>query len=374
MQRDIVHILHNVGRGGIETWLMHVFRASKEIRDRSMICLADPGPVTTEGYADEIRSMGIPLHAAPFSATAASFILTLRSLLKKLRPHILHAHTNHVAGFATLAAKMASVPVRIAHYHVSFPKEHETPLKRLYTRLVRRLERWTATHVLACSALVMESFAGRRWAEDPKRSVLYYGIDFAPFAQPVDPREVRLELGIPLDAFVIGHVGRFDLQKNHDFLVDIAAETHRLNPTTWLLLVSDGRLRPQIERKVENLGIRDRVTFAGLRSDVPRLMLGAMDVFLFPSLYEGLGIVIIEAQAAGLRCIYSDAIPPEAGVIPALTRQLPLSVGPLPWAQVAAEAFKTPAPMNQADALAVMMESKFSIATCIQRLEEVYRR
>ena len=150
----------------------------------------------------------------------------------------------------------------------------------------------------------------------------------------MDPAEVRRELGIPEGAFVVGHVGRFSPVKNHTFIVDIAADLVKQRPDAHFLLVGDGPLRPAIEEKVDALGLEVHFTFAGLRSDVPRLMKGAMDVFLFPSLFEGLPLVLVEAQAAGLQCVYSDVIPAEAVVIPALMNMAPLDETPDQWADL----------------------------------------
>ncbi len=144
--------------------------------------------------------------------------------------------------------------------------------------------------------------------------------------------EIRRELGIPPNSVVVGHVGRFDPQKNHRFLIEIAAVVVTRRPDIDFLLVGDGALRPEMEARVRRMGLSHKIHFAGIRTDVPRLMLGAMDLFLFPSLYEGLGLCVMEAQAAGLRCLISDTVPDEVVRVPQFVEFLSLSAGKDHWA------------------------------------------
>jgi glycosyltransferase involved in cell wall biosynthesis len=142
--------------------------------------------------------------------------------------------------------------------------------------------------------------------------VVHYGIDPTPFEPlPKDRNLLRDRVGLPRDCLLIGHVGRFDVQKNHRFLVEIFGSLAARLPTARLVLVGDGPLRPQIEQLVRAKGLENHVFFLGVRSDVPEIM-GCLDVFLFPSQYEGLGIVLIEAQMAGVPCVVSNVIPDEA--------------------------------------------------------------
>lgn len=142
--------------------------------------------------------------------------------------------------------------------------------------------------------------------------VIRNGIDFKRFQNIKESQfEIRKNLGISENAYVIGHIGRFSYQKNHEFLVDVFAEVYRKNPDAFLLLIGAGELMNTVKDKINKLHLTDRVLILSHRSDIPQL-LKAMDVFVFPSRFEGLGIVLIEAQVAGLRCIVSDAVPKEA--------------------------------------------------------------
>ncbi len=171
---------------------------------------------------------------------------------------------------------------------------------------------------------------------------------------------------------VFGHVGRFVQQKNHDFLLRVAAILAVRDVRTHFLLVGFGPLQAQIDACIRELGLENRVFMLSSRDDVPRLMLGAMDYFLFPSQFEGLGLALVEAQAAGLQCFISDAVPPEALVVPELIQQLPLSLGPEVWAETILRCMKIPSSVMPQAALK-KVEEKFDIARNAEQLVEFYQ-
>jgi glycosyltransferase involved in cell wall biosynthesis len=237
------------------------------------------------------------------------------------------------------------------------------------------MKRWVAQHAtvgLAASRLAATDLFGPIWEADPRWQILHYGIDLTPFRNPVDPVAGRAELNIPAEVFVIGHVGRFAEQKNHAFLVDILIEVAKREPQTRLLLVGDGSLRPAIEQKVAQADLTDRVVFAGLRADVARLMQGVMDVFMLPSFYEGLPLVGIEAQAAGLPVILSDAITEEVDRVRPLVQRLSLSQPASVWAEVILAVRDAAPAITQQEALTVIEKSSFNIQTSVESLAEVY--
>lgn len=179
-------------------------------------------------------------------------------------------------------------------------------------------------------------------------------------------QEEREELKIPEDAFVVGHIGRFAPPKNHEFIVEIFAEVLKVKHNSFLLLVGDGDLKGKIEALTTELGIRDNVIFAGLRSDVNRI-LQVMDVFLFPSTYEGLPLSIIEAQAAGLPCLISDKVPIECQKTD-LVRQIPLRESLTVWRDAVIDAGK----VLKRDTFEEISNAGFDICSNAKWLEKFY--
>lgn len=372
MSRDIVHILGSLGRGGIETWLMNVLHGSSELRARTVICLVGkPNPSANDYYSD-VQDMGIPVYHVPFTYAGFPFVVRLRRFLREAAPRIVHSHLNYLSGWVTLAGFLEKIPVRIAHYHIAYPLAHRTLLRRGYISLVRGLEARTASRVLGCSRLALESYPRKQTQRKRLEQVLYCGIDLQPFGERADSREVRTELGIPANAFVVGHVGRFQDQKNHTFLIDIFAEIVKREPRAGLLLVGDGPLRPSIEEKVHNLGLAERVIFSGVRDDVPRLMKAAMDVFLLPSLYEGLPVTGIEAQAAGLPFVLSDVITEELDIVEPLIRRLSLSQSPSEWAEAVLQTRGLRNEVPAGEALTLMRASSLNVNVSVKELQETY--
>lgn len=369
----ILHIGGGMNRGGVETWLMHILRHidREHYQMNFLVHTAQPCP-----YDDEIRALGSQIIPCLHPTRPWSYARQFNRILSEHGPyHVIHSHVHHYSGYTLRLARQAGVPLRIAHSHndTSSLQAQAGLGRRMYLRL---MEHWINRHAtvgLAASRKAAAALFGPNWNADLRWRILYYGIDLTPFQNCVDPAAVRAELNIPPDAFVIGHVGSFGRQKNHTFLVEIAAEVAKREPKMVLLLIGDGSLRPAIEQKVAQAGLTGRVVFAGLRPDVPRLMLGAMDVFLFPSLFEGLGLVLVEAQAAGLPSIFSDMVPEEADIVKPLMQRMSLSQPASAWAEAVLAARDGTPVMTRPDALAVVKKSPFGIQTSIKQLEDVYR-
>jgi glycosyltransferase involved in cell wall biosynthesis len=224
---------------------------------------------------------------------------------------------------------------------------------------------------LAVSGMAAEFLFGPHWNSDPRFRLFRCGIDLEPYRSAPSREEARRELGIPADAPVVGHVGQFEARKNHSFLVKVAVEVLKSRPEIRFLMIGDGPLRPQIETMARDLSIEKRVIFAGSRSDVPRLMLSAMDVFAFPSLEEGFGIVLTEAQAAGLRCLASAAVSAEVSVVPGAVEYLPLSKGAEHWAGRLLGILECGS-LGRAIALPTLEKSDFDIRQSTTQLTRIY--
>ncbi len=329
----ILHVVGGMNRGGVETWLLQILRHINRERFRMdfLVHTADPC-----AYDEEIRSLGSRIIACLGPRRPWFYARNFRRVLAAQGSYdIVHSHVHAYSGYVLRLARQAGVRSRIAHSHTDtrFKRRRANLLRRGYFALASREIRRHATAGLAASAQAAEALFGAGWQLQPLRRVLYYGCDPKPFRQIVDQRVVRSELGFNPDDLVIGHAGRFCEPKNHDFWVDVASELARREPRARFLLVGDGPLRPRVEAKIARLSLSGRFHLTGARPDVARLMLGAMDAMLFPSLWEGLPLAVVEAQAAGLPCVASQAVPEEAAVLPAGLRRLSLSERPDVWAQ-----------------------------------------
>lgn len=230
------------------------------------------------------------------------YIKSLNEILIQGKYDVIHIHGNSgTMALETLIAKKNKVKRVLVHCHNT--RCNHPKLNKLLVPVMKK----TADYYLGCS-----DAAGKWLYGNEKYIVLNNAVNLQNFRFDKKIRiECRAELKLG-DEYVVGHVGHFTEQKNHSFLIDIFAYFHQAVPNSKLLLVSDGPLLEKVKNKVENLGLSRDVIFLGRRSDVWKLY-QAMDLFLLPSLWEGLPVVMIEAQAAGLPVLASDHITGEAG-------------------------------------------------------------
>lgn len=318
----ILQVVTYMGRGGLETMLMNYYRHI----DRSQVqfdFLVHRGFIAD--YDQEIMDLGGRIYRLPrLNPMSVQYQKTLRSFFEKHREYqVVHSHLDCMAGIPLKEAKAHGVPVCIAHAHNNNQtKDGKYLLKLLYKRNIPKF----ADFLFACSQEAGEWMYGGRpfW-------ILNNAIDAPAYVYDESTRQkARRELGISEDSLLVGHVGRFAPQKNHLMLIKIMASLKNKCRDSKLLLVGTGEGLDSVKAEVRSLGLQNDVIFAGLRTDVPDL-LQAMDVFLFPSLFEGLGMAAIEAQAAGLPCIISDGVSTECKKTD-LVIQKKLADGPDAWA------------------------------------------
>jgi len=329
----VLHIFGRMNRGGAETFIMHVYRNIDRSRIQFDFAVHSDQP---GHYDEEIRSLGgrIFVLPRPHPATLPAYWRALVRVLRDEGPFaVVHSHVHFYSGIPLAIAASTGIPRRIAHSHNISDGKRSTWPRRLYRWYMRSLISRYATHMLGCSRPACEALYGSKCWRDKRVQVVHYGIDLTPFELlPKDRNLLRDRIGLPRDCLLIGHVGRFDVQKNHRFLIEIFESLVAQCPTARLVLVGDGPLRPEIERLVQVKGIQDRVFFLGVRTDVPEIM-GCLDVFLFPSLWEGIPLVLLEAQAAGLSCVVSDVISEEADLGIGLLHPVSLKAGPDIWVE-----------------------------------------
>jgi glycosyltransferase involved in cell wall biosynthesis len=318
-------------------------------------------------YDAEILASGGQILRSPVFRRRGRAALRLAEVLRGHGPYdVVHAHGRHNMALPLFVAAAMRVPVRIAHVHNVTDSHNQDPIQRAYKRAMKRLLLHSATWILGCSTAALESLYGEGATRAHARlEMLPYGIDMAAFTPRPDRAAALRDLGIPPGARIAGHVGRFVWEKNHAFLIEIFAALGRRDPAWFLLLVGDGRLRGEIERAVAAAGLGKRVCFAGVRSDVPDLM-SAMDVFLFPSLIEGFGLVLVEAQVLGLPCVLGEHLPGDVDVHTELIHRVPLDAGAGAWADAAERAASTPRRNDRAHT--VVAASRFNIDRSVELL------
>ena len=266
------------------------------------------------------------------------------------------------------SAKRYGIPVRIAHAH-NTGFQTSSSAERLLGTCLKVPLRHVANVYLACSDRAGEWMFGSRQMKAGHVTVLPNGIPLKEFAFNQEVRQrVRAEWQVGESTLVVGHVGRFTAQKNHDLLLDIFADLHRERPNSILVLAGIGELQDASRQKVKALGLEGAVCFLGFRSDVARLLQG-MDVFVMPSLYEGFPVTGVEAQATGLPCVFSDTITREAKILEAV-EYLPLDAPLGKWAN----AILRLAGSTQRDTCYEVLARKgYDVKTMAERLMSIYR-
>lgn len=372
----ILHVVGGMDRGGAETWLMHVLRQISSNEDRNLFQIDFLTPADQHyAYTDELKALGSHIFPCLEPSKLRLYAANFQRILREHPPYdAIHVHIHHFSGYVLWLAKQSGIKARIIHSHIDTSSIESTASwqRKLYVAVMKWLIARNATAGIAASQMAAANLLGANWDQDSRYQTLYCGVDLAPFYIITKPTNTRAEFGIPEDAFVIGHVGRFESQKNHHFLLEIASEVAKIEPNMRLVLLGIGSLHGEIERVAVQMGLADRVIFLGTRPDVPRLMKELMDVFVFPSLYEGLGLVLIEAQAAGLPCIFTDTIPKEADLVTPLIHRLSLQQPANQWAKTVLATRAKLDSIDRLDALNIVSQSVFNIDVSVAELTEFY--
>ena len=295
--------------GGVEAVLMNYYRNIDRNKIQfDFICDSD----STNIPYDEIKSLGGRVILCPPYQDIFKYIKELKKIFKENNYKIVHSNINALSVFPLYAAKKSGVPIRIAHSHSTSNKKEWK--KNLLKNALRPFSKKYATHYFACTEHAGRWLFGNKTFDQGKVFVVNNGIDLNNYIFNENIRkEKRNELNLKNSDIVIGHIGRFMKQKNHEFLIDVFNELYKENNNYKLILLGQGPLQDEIKEKVKLLNLENAVLFLGQKEDANKYY-QAMDLFLFPSLYEGLGMVAIEAQTAGLPCIVSTEVPKIAKV------------------------------------------------------------
>lgn len=312
----VLQVVGRMTRGGIETFIMNVYRNIDRTRVQfDFLCHFGE----EAEYNDEIRELGGRIYEMPrIKSTNKTYYYKFFEYKKELNRFfsehheykIIHGHMTNTASIYMPIAKKYGVKCCIAHSHLSHARKG---LSGIITNILQLPIEKVADEYFACSDMAAKWLFSDRKIKANRIKIINNAIDSEVYKYNINTRnQYREQLHLD-DKFVIGHVGRFFYEKNHEFLIEVFKEIVKLHPDSMLVLVGKGDLKETIENKVNRLNLSNKVRFLGMRSDVPQIM-QAMDVFVMPSYFEGLPLVGVEAQAAGLQCIISDSITKEMDI------------------------------------------------------------
>lgn len=362
-KKEPIRIAHIIGKwlgGGVESVVMNYYRnIDKNKIQFDFICDED----STDIPYKEIEELGGKVILIPPYQKVFKYHKELKKVLMNGNYKIVHSHINTLSVFSLWAAKSAKVPVRIAHSHSTTNKKEWK--KNLIKNILKPFSKLFATDYFACTEHAGVWMFGEK--EYDNIYILNNAIDINKFKFNKEIRnQKRNELKIKDDTYVIGHIGRFVKQKNHELIIDVFNEIHKENKNTMLLLVGQGPLQEAMKQKVKDLKLTKFVKFLGQRNDVNELY-QAFDEFFFPSLYEGLGMVAIEAQASGLPCVASTEVPGIARVSENMEfLELEDTIGT--WKNTILEQLK----LKRQNNIKNIKQAGYDIKTEVKKLEEKY--
>lgn len=363
MMIRVLQVFNSMNCGGAENMIMNLYRNI----DRTKVQF--DFLVHTERkcfFDDEILSLGGRIYHAPRYNVANHFLYKKwwKSFLSKHKEYrVVHGHMYSIAPIYLRVAKKHGATT-IVHSHST---SELAGIKELIKSQLRKRAKNSADYMFSCSAAAGLWLYGKDAVEKDNHYILKNAVDTDRFLYNENIRdEVRKEFDIE-NKLVIGHVGRFMEAKNHKFLLDIFETVLRTNENSVLLLVGGGPLENEIKQKAESLGIIDKIVFAGVRNDTHRL-LQAMDCFVFPSVYEGLPVAVIEAQASGTPCLVSDSVTEEVCITDLITR-LSINESPEVWAE---EIGKKESISGEMDMRGKIADSGYDIKTTAQWLQNFY--
>lgn len=384
----VLQVFSCLGVGGAETWLMALLRYFDEHKDdlpyrvRFDICLTGGKKGV---FDDEASSLGAKLFYPHYCRrNLPTFIREFRSILTNGCYDAIHDHQDVTAGLHFLFGSGNLPSLRIAHVHnslIHFDGYTNSLIRRLTAATGKRLLAKTATHIIGTSRRIVTEygFDGNIFHK-VKRGAVYCGLDVSRFSRDHAADHLKLcqEFGLDIRAKIILFVGRLEVNsnervnlKNPDFAIEVARKCIEGDPDIRMILAGGGEgMKLELQAALREAGLHENIILLGPRTDIPRLMSGS-DLFLFPSVAEGLGMVAVEAQAAGLRVLASDAVPRECAVVPGMVEFKPLDVGPSEWAKEASRLMSLPRP-GQTACNVMVRKSPFSIENSAASLLRIY--
>ncbi len=359
----VLHVFMGMNRSGVPVMLMNYYRNI----DRSRVQFDFAVEASEQDvFDDEIISLGGKIHKIGALTDSFKFYVRLSKIIRKNRYRIVHSHMNFRNVLILFTALLSGAKIRISHSHNSYLPHN--PVLKFFSKSIIGFLNLISTHYFACSKIAGDILYGIKKSEKGKVTVINNAIDIEAFEYNPDERlKVRKSLGLK-DNVVLGNVGNFLPFKNHGFMIEVFNRLLEVVPEAKLVLVGQGRLMESVREKAKSLNIEDKVLFLGCRDDVVSLY-QVFDLFVLTSFNEGLPLVLIEAQASGLRCIVSDNLTEESN--PAdLLKILKLESSAGNWADEIQKVLKTP--YERCSALEKLKIKGFDIKNEASKLEELY--
>lgn len=366
MQEQPIRIAQIMGKmvsGGVESVVMNYYKNIDHSKIQFDFFIDDDSTHVPE---EEIKKMGGKIYYLPPYQHVFRYMRCLKEIFVENKYKIVHSHLNSLSVFPLRSAKKASVPIRIAHSHSTSTKDKREWIKNLIKNTLKLFSRVYATHYFACTKYAGEWLFGKKNIKNNKVTIINNAINTKIFEPNNEFREeIRKKLSIE-DKFVIGHVGRFMHQKNHSFLIDVFNAVYEKEKSSVLLLIGDGPLKEDIIQKVNNLKLNNNVIFVESTPEVFKYY-QAMDCFLFPSLYEGLGMVLIEAQMAKVPCITSSVVPKDSSISNKI-QFIDLSNSPELWSDIILKE------KENKEEIQYYNKEKYDIEKESKKIEDIYIR
>ncbi|MCH5180074.1 MAG: glycosyltransferase family 1 protein [Erysipelotrichales bacterium] len=359
----VAQVIGITGCGGVESVVMNYYKHIDRSKVQFDFLVEGTSKIIDK---DKIEAMGGKIIIIPPYSNPFKYMKTLEKIFRQEKYDIVHSNMNALSVFTLRAAKKAGIKIRIVHSHSTSNKKEWK--KTIIKNMLRPFSKKYATHFFGCSEYAAKWLFGNKLVENGRVEIINNAIDIDRFKFNQKTRDrIRLENKIN-DKFVVGHIGRFMLQKNHTFLLDIFYEIQKINEDSVLLLIGDGPLHDVIQKKVIQLNISDKVTFINL-TNKPEDYYQAMDCFLLPSLYEGLPVVGVEAQINGLKCYLSDTITKETKIVET-TKFISLKQSASTWAKQIVDDFT----LQNAIRDESYNNDKFNITYQSKKLVELYQK
>lgn len=360
----ILHIVSNISiRNGIMSVIMSYYRCIDRNRYNFDFLYFDERDVT---YRKEIEKLGGKVYKVNRTKDPLKLFVEINQFVKKNidKYKIIHLHEIFLIG-ALIGIKKKNEAIKIiSHGHVT--KFSSRKLASIRNRIMSIPNKFIPDYYFACSKDAGKVCFGRKFTK--RGYVINNAINLSKFQTDKEAREkLREELKVT-DKYVIGHVGNFTKQKNHFFLIDIFYEVQKKREDAVLILVGDGELRESVLEKCKELKIDDKVIYLGTRNDIDKVM-NSFDCFVLPSIYEGLGIVLIEAQAIGLPCVFSDVVPKEANILTKNNEIVSLNKSPEIWADKILKCNKA----SEENITIEIQKAGYDIKIENQKLEKLYK-